>query len=158
MRIVRVHHSAWNLFKRHHYLSAGINRAAACFVGLIKERPAAFTSVIHYPHPGGSFWKAHRTVVLPDFQGLGLGVKISDYVAGLFASTGKPVRTNASHPALCAARTRSKNWRCTRGSHFANRTNAKHSIRRATAQARLTMSFEYVGEKLAVDAEKFGVN
>jgi hypothetical protein len=42
LEIRRVHHSAWRLFGRHHYLSADISHAAVCFCAFWKGVPVAF--------------------------------------------------------------------------------------------------------------------
>src|SRR5262249_57232560 len=52
-------------------------------------RPAAFTAVLHAPDPLGGYWREHRTVCLPDFQGVGIGNALSEFVASLFVATGK---------------------------------------------------------------------
>jgi ABC-type ATPase with predicted acetyltransferase domain len=51
MEIVRTDRSAWQRFKPHHYLSAALNPSAACYVGLVRDQPAAFTAVLPFPHP-----------------------------------------------------------------------------------------------------------
>lgn len=66
--------SLWSIFKGYHYLSADIAKTARCFCGLIDGRPVALTAVLPFPHPKRKgLWKGHRTVVLPDFQGMGIG-------------------------------------------------------------------------------------
>jgi ABC-type lipoprotein export system ATPase subunit len=44
--IIRVHHSAWEYFKAHHYLTKSIHKGARCFVGVYNGRPAAFAAVM----------------------------------------------------------------------------------------------------------------
>src|SRR5205823_11754044 len=44
LRIARCHHSAWRLFAPHHYLSAQLNRSAACFLCTWRARPVAFSA------------------------------------------------------------------------------------------------------------------
>ncbi len=62
LEIVRADPSAWSLFKHHHYLTGELHRAAACYVALIDGRPAAFASVLSFPHPVKPAWREHRTV------------------------------------------------------------------------------------------------
>src|SRR5262249_45343918 len=109
LEIARVHRAAWQIFRPHPYLSGELHKAATCFVAFVVEqddgveretlfdssafstrrRPAAFTAVIHRPDPGGGYWAEHRTVCLPDFQGVGIGNTLSEFVASLFVATGK---------------------------------------------------------------------
>src|SRR5258708_7094177 len=63
------------------------------------------------PRPG---WREHRTVCLPDFQGLGLGSAMSNFIAAVYRSTNKPYFSPTSHPALIRPRARSPLWRLTR--------------------------------------------
>lgn len=134
----------WEVFRRHHYLDASLSPAARCFVGLVEGRPAVFTAVLHFPHPKRPGWREHRTVCLPDFQGVGIGNRMSDFIAGAHRATGKPYRSVTSHPAMIRYRSRSKHWAMRRRPSLVRR-NRMPSLRRASAHARLTASFEYVG-------------
>jgi GNAT superfamily N-acetyltransferase len=66
--------------------------------------------------PSGNFknaWRGHRTVVLPDFQGLGLGVRISDAVGEIVLSWGGRYFSKTSSYRMGEYRSRSKLWRPT---------------------------------------------
>ena len=158
MEIVRVDPSAWELFKAHHYLTGDHHKAATCFCGLIGGRPVAYCSVLHFPHQSGGFWKEHRTVCLPDFQGIGIGNAISEYVASLFVATGKKYRGVTLHPALCNHRKRSPLWKLVRAASL-NRPNPKAigGLAGTHASTRMTASYEYVGKPNPEDARRFGV-
>jgi hypothetical protein len=54
-----------------------------------------------------------RTVVLPDYQGMGIGGKITDYLASLYKSVGRTMYVKTSNPALWSHRDRSPNWKLT---------------------------------------------
>lgn len=148
----------WPLFKAHHYLSGNLSRSAHCFVASIDDRPAAFGSVIHFPHATTPGWQEHRFVVLPDFQGVGLGNRLSEYLGGLFRATGRPYRGLTSHPAFIAHRTRSPLWRCYRPKRFSppkGRSSTRRGMRNATT--RWIAGFEYLGPANADDARAFGI-
>jgi len=49
LEIARVDRSAWELFKRHHYLDTSLHQSAKCFVAFMGEDPVAFASAIHFP-------------------------------------------------------------------------------------------------------------
>jgi hypothetical protein len=102
------------LFHRHHYLSSTLHRGAKCFLALVDGQPAAFTAVLSFPHPSRAGWREHRTVCLPDFQGVGIGNGLSEFVAGLFKATGKPYYSTTSNPAMIQHRARSPLWRMAR--------------------------------------------
>lgn len=156
LEVSRCDVSAWRYFKDHHYLSGEISRAAICFVALVEGRPAAFTAAIPFPHPTRPGWREHRTVCLPDFQGIGVGSGLSDYVASLFRATGRPYRSVTGHPAMIASRARSPNWWMIRAPSRARQTSAS-GLRRRVATRRLTASFEFVGPPDRPAAISFGL-
>ncbi len=165
LEIRRVRPSAWKLFKDHHYLNRNLHKAARCFVAYWNGQPVAFTSVIH--SMPASF-REHRTVCLPDFQGVGIGNALSEYVAGVMRAKKKYTSTT-SNPAMIRHRMQSKNWKLIRKPAMARpETNAKnskdHKIRKMSkalnkshATNRLTASFEYIGPKFPEDLQRFGV-
>jgi len=83
LEIFRVDRSAWKLFSSHHYLSSDIHKGSARFVAAYAGQPAAFTAVLSFPHSSKPSWREHRTVCLPDFQGVGIGNAMSEYIASL---------------------------------------------------------------------------
>jgi len=56
--------------------------------------------------------RVSRIVVLPDYQGLGIGGRVLDVVASLRRAMGRRVNLTTSHPSMIASLTRSRNWRC----------------------------------------------
>jgi hypothetical protein len=130
-------------------------------VGLVKGSPAVFTAVLPFPHPKKPAWREHRTVCLPDFQGMGIGNAMSEYVASLFRATGKPYQSTTSHPAMIRHRCASSFWRTIRPVglvHGGGRNNPGTTGMPATVSTdRLTAGFEYVGDPRPDDARKFGL-
>jgi energy-coupling factor transporter ATP-binding protein EcfA2 len=163
LAIARVHSSAWELFQRHHYMTAEHHPNAKCFCAFLRDQPVAFCSVIHFPHQNGGWWKEHRTVVLPDFQGVGIGNALSEFVASLFAETKKPYRDVTAHPGHVHHRAKSPLWKVTRQMSRMRPQSKKTTLNRGVGTAktvsssRLTMSFEYVGPARPEEARKFGL-
>lgn len=151
IRVERVHHSAWRIFKGHHYLDANINKSAHCFVAFIDDKPVAFAAVLYFMHPKvKGMWKGHRTVVLPDYQGLGIGNRLSEAVAEHYiCQPGLRFTSVTSHPAMIAHRNRSPKWVMTRkpGVVPALGKNAMKSVKQSASTARMTASFEYIGDE-----------
>jgi len=145
--IARVHRKAWQLFGKHHYLSSDINSLAKCFVAFVEGLPAAFTAVMSFPHPTHSGWREHRTVCLPDYQGVGIGNRISEHVASLFKATSKPYYSTTSHPAMIRHRARSPLWKMTRKPSMVSSRRHSGITKRdcCSSYGRITASFEYVG-------------
>ncbi|CAN5387355.1 hypothetical protein BH09PLA1_BH09PLA1_25830 [soil metagenome] len=159
LRVIRTDRSTWLRVRGHHYLSGDIHRAAACYAGLVDGKLAAFTAVLFFPHPSRPGWREHRTVCLPEFQGVGIGNAMSEFVASVYAATGKPYRSTTSHPAMIRHRMRSKNWKMTRkpgilGSHT---DNGATGMTAKSSSDRLTAGFEFVGPPREMDARRFGL-
>jgi GNAT superfamily N-acetyltransferase len=143
-----VHHSVWQVFKGHHYLSAELNKAARVYVATIEGQPAAMTAILPFPHPHvKNVWKEHRTVVLPDFQGIGLGNRLSEHVGDILREEGKRFTSVTSHPAMIHYRAKSLKWKMTREPSRVSPmgATAKTQSKKSNSAARLTASFEYLG-------------
>jgi len=147
LKVFRCKYDAWNLFKHHHYLSAGLNKAAKCYLATWEGVPVAFSAILPFPHPivKGS-WRESRTVVLPDYQGLGIGVKLSDHMGSIFKSTGGRFFSKTAHPAMIAYRLKyTELWTQTRHSRK-NRTDTPSSKSSGwLVSDRLCYAFEYIG-------------
>lgn len=104
----------WETFKKHHYLSADINKSSWCWIAKWGDVVVGFASAIAFPNGfSKNSWRGHRTVVLPDFQGLGIGVRISDAVARMMVESGKRYFSKTSHIRMGEYRERHPNWRAT---------------------------------------------
>jgi GNAT superfamily N-acetyltransferase len=114
--IRRVHWGAWRLFHPHHYLTSEINHAAACFCAFWNGRPVAFDAWLPFfgrlTH--GRARRGHRTVCLPDYQGVGIGAALFSHLASMWAGLGYRAFSATAHPAEIASRLRNPSWRCTR--------------------------------------------
>ena len=141
----------WSIFRKYHYLSHSHNNAARVFVATLDGQLCAFTSVLPFPHPiKKNYWKGHRTVVLPDYQGLGLGLKLNNYVCQMLVNEGKGVITTTSNPARIASLKKSPLWVATRFGRagLGSATGKIHKLndKGSTSCARITASFEYIGK------------
>ncbi|WP_051710361.1 AAA family ATPase [Streptomyces sp. NRRL S-350] len=149
LRIHRVDRAVWPTFSRHHYLSADLAKSAQCYGGWIDGQLVAFTSYIHLPHSKIRDMKmAHRTVVLPDFQGLGIAGKMVEFVGQSLHEKGYRFRRVIAHPAVIAYCLRSPRWR--ENEKPGGRSNLRSrsvspALRARFADPRrlLTRSFEY---------------
>ncbi len=128
----------WPVFSPHHYLSAELHRAARCFVAHWQGEMVAFTSYLPMFGVAGAY-REHRTVVLPDYQGLGIGNALSEWLGGWLKSRGKRFYSITSHPAMIRHRARSRYWKLLRFGH------ACPARWRSSSCRRLTATFLYVG-------------
>jgi hypothetical protein len=145
--IVRCHASAWRLFAAHHYLSHRLGAGSVCFLATWKSQPVAFSAWINFFGRGPRARREHRTVTLPDFQGVGIGNALSATIASLWKALGWRAISTTTHPAMIAARKRSPLWRMSRapsmhGGIETGRRRMRHAV------TRLTAGFEYVGDAM----------
>jgi GNAT superfamily N-acetyltransferase len=159
----RVGREAWQIFKHHHYLSSALSPSAVCFMACLKElrssnldlrpssegrrsklevpvlTPVAFSAWINaFTKRGGK--REHRTVTLPDYQGVGIGQALATHIASLWKALGYRVSSTTTHPAYVASRLRSPLWRMVRPPSLAgSHSRIRHAV------TRLTAGFEYVG-------------
>lgn len=111
LEIFRCRYETWKIFKHHHYLTDGLNPAAKCFIILWKDKPVAFMAIMPFPHGNiKNGFRISRIVVLPDYQGLGLGSKICDYFSSLYAKLDCTMYIKTSNPALWKYFSKSHNW------------------------------------------------
>ena len=89
-------------------------------------------------------------MTLPDYQGVGIGNALSDFVASLWTGLGYRALSTTTHPAMIRSRLRSANWTMHRAPSFAsgNEGRLKH------ATTRLTAGFRYIGLALPFAAAR----
>jgi GNAT superfamily N-acetyltransferase len=154
LTIVRCSASAWRLFAPHHYLSHALAGGAICFLAtasipgpasLSGATPVAFSAWLPFVGKGPPTRREHRTVTLPDYQGIGIGNALSACVASMWKGLGYRAISTTTHPAMIHSRLRSKDWRMQRAPSLASRgSRRERRLRHATT--RLTAGFEYVGQ------------
>lgn len=157
--IKRVHSDTWKLFRRHHYLDSSIHAGSKCFCAFIEGSPVAFASVLHFPHPKSPNMKReHRIVTMPDYQGIGIGNKLSAYIASMCVGLGNRYLSITSHPAMMQSRARSKEWKMIARPNATTKTlpgkdlAGKGSGLSGGFSGRLRATFEYIG--CSMDKEK----
>lgn len=114
LQIYEVQRTLWQHFVGHHYLASSLHPFARCYLATLENEIAAFGAAI--PFPNGHIknaWREHRTVTLPDFQGLGIGVKLSDWIAEAHVRNGYRYFSRTTHPRMGEYRQRSPKWKAT---------------------------------------------
>ena len=181
LAIERVPQKLWSRFATHHYLSGGLSRAATCYAAFADAKvsgskfqvsgcrdnstsnlkpetgnsaqPIAFCAVV-----AALGWKRTkritRLVVLPEYQGLGIGPRLAEHVAQIEAAKGNRVTITASHPAILGWCGRSPRWRYlglkktgSTPQHYAGR-----SIRSSAGRAVAAYEFQVSGSTFQVDS------
>nr|DAR27447.1 MAG TPA: hypothetical protein [Caudoviricetes sp.] len=153
------------LFKQHYYLDLPAPVAAEYFVGVIDGEPVCHLAVS--PLFTANAYRATRLVVMPEWQGIGVGTKflaaVCEYHLQGRGRCGKklPVFFHTSHPQLCGALRHSRRWIQTGASLYgANKTNSHKSLLRSAQRKgkdlragsgfgghfRAVQAFKYIGD------------
>jgi len=111
IEIRTVPRSIWRMFAPHHYLTGTLHKAAACFGAFWGEQITAFGAVMQMMGRKG-YMRVHRLVVLPDYQGVGIGRALLRVMGEHYHEKGKVLRISSSHPAIVKGLKRDLNWRC----------------------------------------------
>jgi GNAT superfamily N-acetyltransferase len=104
----------WPAFEAHHYLKLPRPIAASAYIASLDGEPVAHLAFS--PRPGLSEARACRFVVLPEWQGLGIGGRFLDAVAAMWRrgenryDRPMPTLINTSHPGLAARLRRHPMW------------------------------------------------
>ena len=135
------------MFSKYHYLSSSHNNAANVFICMVNDEIAGFISVLHFPHPLlKNMKKVHRLVVLPDYQGLGIGGRILNEIAKIYNKDKYRFSIATSQPNLINCLKKQKEWICkTFGRSKPNKGDLKRNVGNISSgsENRITVSFEY---------------
>jgi GNAT superfamily N-acetyltransferase len=115
VEVRRVDWRYWPLFEPHHYLKVPRMIAACCYLGTVEGAPVAHVGVD--TRPGLREARACRLVIMPEWQGAGVGLRFLNTVCELWR-TGQnprglsvPTLFHTSHPGLAAGLRRDPLWR-----------------------------------------------
>jgi ABC-type lipoprotein export system ATPase subunit len=102
----------WDLFKKHHYLTEDVNEAYIFLLFELNNKPIAINVMGIQVGKTDCFrsYRESRIVVLPDYQGMGIGSKISEFCAGISKFSKSNYYTKTSNPALGEYRNKNINW------------------------------------------------
>jgi ABC-type lipoprotein export system ATPase subunit/GNAT superfamily N-acetyltransferase len=152
----------WRYFSRYHYLDTAISKSAHYYVLLLGDKPIGFHAAIHSTNRDiHSYWRGHRTVILPEFQGMGIGTAFSDAIAEIYVGRGLRYFSKTAHPSFGEHREKSPLWRATSTNKKSRKAsyllkdgsirampgyggNAQIALRDAD---RVCYSHEYIGKK-----------
>jgi GNAT superfamily N-acetyltransferase len=91
------------------------------------------------------YYRVSRLVVLPDYQGIGVGKRFLNFIAELYSSQTKmPFYILTSNPQII--RGNMKNWKVSRVGHASKgkeSTRINSEIRASLSRKRITVSMQY---------------
>lgn len=154
--------SYWRVFKPHYYLDLPMPVAAMCFVGTYERQLVCHVTVS--PMFTAGAYRATRLVVLPEWQGVGVGLKfltwVCDYHLRGNGRCGKkyPTFFHTSHPQLAAVLRKAKGWTQTGAQLYgSNKAASKRSLERSQLKRTGSMKATagYGGHFRAIQAFKY---
>jgi GNAT superfamily N-acetyltransferase len=146
LEIHRCHMDAWQLFKRHHYMSGELPLGTRCYLATWDGEPVHFSATM--PVIGRKNHRRFaRIVTLPDFQGIGIGMRAVAGVAELHRAEGYRINVTSSHPALIRHCERSPLWRFVQIRKSGRPRRCAFLPKYRSAVGRVVVSFEYVGAR-----------
>jgi ABC-type lipoprotein export system ATPase subunit/GNAT superfamily N-acetyltransferase len=114
LSLFRCRFEAWNLFKRHHYLTENLQKSAEMFLLELNGQYIGFFGILPFPGVGDEKTRRlSRMVILPDFQGLGIGTKVFNYLCSLYWSEGHKMYVRTVSPGLGKFMEKNDNWEAT---------------------------------------------
>ena len=150
LQVSRVESDTWNFFKKHHYLTEKVNKSCKFFLFEWNDKPVGICAVINQPRKGcPNGFALSRTVVLPDFQGMGIGSKISEFCASMFVGIGGKVYTKTINPALGEYRNRSDKFRPTAQNGKVRKLKDDTDKKARNRLTRASYCHEYIGEGIS---------
>lgn len=163
LELVECDKSMWSYFAQYHYLTSDLPSAAVVYLVRWKEidRFIGFTSYMVYPN---TFKMAQecRTVCLPQFQGMGIGTKISELIAEVAIGRGYRFYSKTGHDIMGKYRNaNSHKWRPTERNmkSIAAGSRKIYNSRMYINQTefelnRITYAHEYVGKTTYKEPEQ----
>jgi GNAT superfamily N-acetyltransferase len=135
----------WKMFARHHYLSGRLAVGARCYLATWDGEPVTFCATLPVI-TRKNHRRFTRIVTLPDYQGMGIGMRVVAAVASLHRAEGLRINVTSSHPALIRHCQRSPDWRTVnvRKAGSTPRGTRRFPGYRGAA-GRAVVSFEYIG-------------
>jgi ABC-type ATPase involved in cell division/GNAT superfamily N-acetyltransferase len=160
----------WHLFEPHHYLKLPRMIAAVCYVGVVDGELVTHLGVS--TRPGLKEARACRLVVLPEWQGAGVGMRFLNEVCRMWQRGEnryqKPLPTlfHTSHPGFCAALRRDADWvQVSANLYGGNKARSRQSMERTAIRRqedggksgfgghfRAVQGFRYLGAEVIAKA------
>ncbi len=137
----------WQAFREHHYLNTEkLGAGVRCYVAKLGEKPVGFIAVAHVKMLS-NYFRVSRLVVLPDYQGIGVGKRLLNFIAEHYTSQlpAVPFYLVTSNPQL--VRGNLDHWKVKRvghGSRGGTGGRINQGLVKANSRRRLSVSLQYM--------------
>jgi len=146
LQLYRAPKELWNMFAPHHYLSGTLVRCSRTYAAFWRDEIVAFAATLQ-SMGHANIRRVHRLVVLPDYQGVGIGRAVLRMLGQICEKDGQRLSIVSAHPAMIRGLNRDVNWRC---DQFFPHGTARHtdSGRSKTGRQGVPVArFEYITGK-----------
>jgi GNAT superfamily N-acetyltransferase len=145
LQIHRCGANLWKMFRQHHYLNGSLGAGVRCYTAVYQGKSIAFMAIASV-RMKVKYYRVSRLVVLPDYQGIGVGKRLLNFIAELYISQTKiPFYILTSNPQLVHSNL--ENWkmdRFGRASEGKGNTRINHELRNSVSRRRITVTLKYI--------------
>lgn len=136
----------WRVFREHHYLTKDFNKGAFVYLVTLDNTIIGFNSILNQPSGTSKFsFRTHRLVILPDYQGLGIGTKFEEFIGEYLLKQGEKLYLRTTHLRLGRHCLESNKWVAASQNLIVRKKNENSSKYKTIDCSRKAYSFEYVG-------------
>jgi len=136
--------TVWKRFRQYHYLSHSFGTGAKCFLVRCNGEVCGFHASLRHMQPDNIIF-AHRTVILPEYQGFGIGPAVHCLMGSYVRMCDKGLRFRiiTSHVNMIESMKRKPKWWKEQYSNVKRKLKDEFYRR----DKRMLTNFEYIGPK-----------
>lgn len=112
------------------------------YIAEVNDEICGIISILPFPHPKIKKQKrVHRLVVLPEYQGIGIGLRLLNWAGGIVKSGGYTLNIVTSNPSLYRGLLKSDEWALMRKGRMTAQSD--NNMKTTSSINRITASFRY---------------
>ncbi len=146
----------WGIFRKYHYLDSEINNSSHQYICYYENNSCAFIAVIHNPNVIKNLKRIHRIVVLPDYQGVGIGHSLLNFIAKKYTEMGFIISIISSHPSIKFMLKDDISWKLIGQGKNSKQSQIHNSDYYKRSLLRNKLNFRYIGDDSSVSVERDG--
>ena len=124
-------------------MNTDLAKPAQQYVGIMDGKLVCHTGVIQAPLRKG-FKQVHRLVVLPDYQGIGIGTRFISFIAEEYKKQDLTMKLITTTPAIRFSLDKSQDWTLTRSGCVQPSGNNKYMKHWVNSQSSKRITYTYV--------------
>lgn len=130
-------------------MNTDLANAAQCHGLYHGDKIIGFIGVLHFPHPNNAKIKrVTRLVILPDYQGIGIGTAFLDAVALMYVRQGFDFRIVSTAKNVLHSLNKSPKWKLERYTRYTEKTKTKNEALSKSGRINVkTAGFKFIGKE-----------